>query len=194
MSDIRNENDIIRIIENDPWMMRIIKTVQTLGLPDCWVCAGFVRSKVWDVLHGFADRVPLDDVDVVYFDPNNPSSDREKQLEEQLRNVLQDIPWSVKNQARMHLRNGDEPYTSSTDAISKFPETVTAIGVRLDDENKLCFTSPCGIEDLINLKVRPTPYFLNNSDTKLGKYLDRLAKKKWHLRWYKIKYEVEGKG
>jgi hypothetical protein len=190
MPDIRNESDIIRIIENDPWMMRIIGTVQSLRLPDCWVCAGFVRAKVWDTLHGFTDRKPLDDVDVVYFDPNDTSAVRENQLEEQLRKLLADIPWSVKNQARMHLRNGDEPYTSSSDAISKFPESVTAIGVRLDNEGKLTLTSPCGVEDLINLIVRPTPHFLNHWESRMPLYQGRLAKKNWHQRWNKLEYFV----
>jgi hypothetical protein len=188
MSDICNENDIIQIIENDPWMMQIIRTVQSLRLPDCWVCAGFVRAKVWDTLHGLADRIPLDDVDVVYFDTNNTSPDREEQLEEQLRNILPDIPWSVKNQSRMHLRNGDEPYTSSSDAISRFPESATAIGVRLDNEGKLALTAPCGIDDLANLIVRPTPHFLNNWDSRMPLYLGRLAKKSWHQRWNKLEY------
>lgn len=31
----------------------------------------------------------------------------------------------VKNQARMHLRNGDRPYQSATDAMRYWPETAT---------------------------------------------------------------------
>nr|WP_263297470.1 nucleotidyltransferase family protein [Lysinibacillus sphaericus] len=31
--------------------MKLIKTKEKLQLPDSSVCAGFVRSKVWDVLH-----------------------------------------------------------------------------------------------------------------------------------------------
>jgi hypothetical protein len=148
-------------------------------LPDCWVCAGFVRAKVWDVLHDFVNRTPLQDVDIVYFDKNNIALIDEEKIEEKLRCLIPDIPWSVKNQARMHLRNGD-PYKSSTEAISKFTETATAIGVRLDTENNLAITASCGIEDLINLVVRPTPYILNNLEYKSKLYLDRLAKKKWN--------------
>ena len=42
-----------------------------------------------------------------------------------------------KNQARMHVVNNMLPYSSSVDAISKFPETATALGVTLDE--KQCY-------------------------------------------------------
>ena len=54
-----------------------------------------------------------------------------------LRSYLPTIPWSVKNQARMHIANNIPPYSSAVDAISKFPETATALGVKLDDENNV---------------------------------------------------------
>lgn len=58
----------------------------------------------------------------------------EKAWEQQLRSVRPNVPWSVKNQARMHVINGQKPYTSAFDGMSKFPETATAIGVRLLDD------------------------------------------------------------
>ena len=45
--EIRSEEDILSIIREDRWMMDILVTVQGLGLPDWWVCAGFVRGRVW---------------------------------------------------------------------------------------------------------------------------------------------------
>lgn len=52
-------------------MMEILKTVSQLDLPDWWVCAGFVRSKIWDTVHGFNTRTPLSEVDVIYYDDTN---------------------------------------------------------------------------------------------------------------------------
>ena len=60
---IINEKDIISLIQKDKWMMEILKTSKSLNLPDWWVCAGFLRSKIWDVLHSFSKRTPLPDVD-----------------------------------------------------------------------------------------------------------------------------------
>ena len=39
------------IIAADPLRSRILRLVQELELPDCWVAAGFVRSAIWDHLH-----------------------------------------------------------------------------------------------------------------------------------------------
>ena len=42
-----------------------LRAVHHLGLPDCWVGAGFVRALVWDHLHGYNEATPLDDVDLI---------------------------------------------------------------------------------------------------------------------------------
>ena len=52
---------------------------------------------------------------------------RDRAIEAELRALAPGIDWSVKNQARMHLRNGDPPYSGATDAMRHWPETATAI-------------------------------------------------------------------
>jgi hypothetical protein len=182
---MKNEEDIIQVIQEDEWIMDILKAAKSLDLPDWWVCAGFVRSKIWDVLHGFVTRTPLPDIDVVYFDKSNIDEMEEKKLEEKLRNIIPNLPWSVKNEARMHVVNGFPPYSSAVDAISKFPETVTTLGLKLDENNKVVLTAPCGIDDLVNLQVKPTPYFCETKDR--GKiYEERIVKKNWKSIWTNI--------
>jgi len=34
-----NEKEIITIVQQDKYMMEILKTVKSLGLPDWWICA-----------------------------------------------------------------------------------------------------------------------------------------------------------
>lgn len=53
---ISNEQDIIDLIRNDDWMMNTLRHTASLELHDWWICAGFVRSKVWDTLHGYNVR------------------------------------------------------------------------------------------------------------------------------------------
>lgn len=77
---IQTNDDIVRIIQEDEWMMDILRSAQSLNLPDWWVCAGFVRSKIWDVLHEFDERTPLSDIDVIYFDPSNIDEETEKNM------------------------------------------------------------------------------------------------------------------
>ncbi len=183
---ISQKEDVLRFIREDEWMMEILKVVRSLGLPDWWVCAGFVRSKIWDVLHGFHERTPLPDIDVIYFDPTNIEEKEEIKWQKLLKSMRADIPWSVTNEARMHLANHIPPYSSSEDAISKFPETVTALGVKLDQDGQLILTAPWGIDDVIRMEVKPTPFF-KASRERMTIYHKRIKQKKWQETWPKVK-------
>ena len=162
--------------------MRHLHTVATINLPDWWICAGYIRAKVWDHLHGYKTSTETDDVDVIYFDPTQSEESIEKELEQTLYQLNPDVPWSVKNQARMHHVNHLPPYTSSVDALAHFPETVTAIGVRLQADGSLTLAAPYGIQDLVTMNVKPTPLFDSNS-SKHSIYLKRLEQKHWPCTW-----------
>lgn len=165
-------------------MMNILKTVEKLQLPDSWVCAGFIRSKVWDYLHEKEDRTPLADIDVIYFDKVNLSENYEKQHEQELTKYLPNEPWSVKNQARMHVVNNCTPYQSSIDGMAHFPETPTAIGVRLTN-GILEIAAPHGIKHLVSGTVALTPYFQKDSPMH-DVYKSRIHNKQWKSIWPKL--------
>jgi len=175
-----NEEKILKLIQEDKWMVQILEIARDLNLPDWAIGAGFVRNKVWDYLHEF-EKTPLDDIDLVYFDKSNLSEEYEKELEKILKEKL-NVEWSVKNQARMHIRNDEDPYTSSEHAMSKWPETVTAIGITLNNENKLKLIAPYGINDLVNLKIRISPNFNKNPEI----FRERIKNKNWLTKWPKL--------
>ncbi|PDZ66661.1 hypothetical protein CON30_15830 [Bacillus cereus] len=182
---IQTEQDIVRLIENDEWMMNILKMAKSLELPDWWICAGFIRSKIWDTVHNYEVRTAMPDVDMIYYDSLHKDEIYEQSLETKLKNIDATIPWSVKNQARMHVVNNMPPYSSSVDAISKFPETATALGVTLDELNNVILTAPCGIEDVLSLQVRPTAHFLESKE-RIHMYNARVTKKNWQNKWSNI--------
>lgn len=186
MFKLHNEEDILGIVREDVWMMKILAAVRLLALPDSWVCAGFVRSKVWDVQHGFTDRTPLPDVDVIYFDASDVREEAEKLQEERLREIYPHAPWSVKNQARMHEVNNLPPYSSAVDGMSKFPETATALGLSLDDQGNLILAAPHGVDDVINMELRPTPHFRANRQLH-HIYNKRMATKNWQAAWPQLR-------
>ncbi|HEV2550922.1 MAG TPA: nucleotidyltransferase family protein [Stellaceae bacterium] len=161
----------------------MLETVRALGLPDCWIGAGFVRNAVWDRLHGFSSPTPLDDIDVVWFDPARAEKSVDEALLTSLRARRPDLPWSVKNQARMHLRNGDRPYRSSQDAMRHWPETATAVALRLHDDDVVELAAPLGVDDLLALVLRPTPHFRAH---RLSAYLERHRAKNWCARWPRL--------
>ena len=183
---MQTKEDILRLIQSDTEMMEIIKTADTLNLPDWWICAGFLRSKIWDTIHGFNERTRIPDVDVIYYDHANIDESLEKELENVLKDMMPSVPWSVKNQARMHTINNSLPYVSSEDAISKFPETVTALGITLNQNKQLVFSAPWGLDDVINLDVKPTPFYTESKERAVI-YEKRIINKNWESIWFKVK-------
>lgn len=181
-----DKKDILQQIEQDTWMMQIIETASKLDLPDWWICAGFIRSKVWDVLHDKDKRTPIADIDIIYFDPHCLDEQVEKKYEEELRTMHPGEPWSVKNQARMHQINNLPPFSSSVKGIASFPETATAVGIKTVD-GCLRLTAPHGIQDLVNLTVCPSPGYERGPLHEV--YKMRVAKKNWHELWPLLKYK-----
>lgn len=188
--NLRTEQDILKVIHSDQWMMEIIGTAASLGLKDWWVCAGFVRSKIWDTVHGYTERTVLSDIDVIFHDERLRDELEEKKLEAVLLKLQAGIPWSVKNQARMHLVNNIPPYESSIDAISKFPETSTALGVTMEEGGKLRLIAPHGIHDAVNLQIKPTPFFKSSKEL-MEIYKYRLETKNWTSIWPGLKVSFD---
>ncbi len=172
------------LILADPERLHLLGTVQELQLPDGWIGAGFVRSAVWDQLHGMPPSLPDGDVDVVWFDPARATPDDDRRIEERLAAAAPTVDWSVTNQARMHARNGDAPYASTGDALRHWPETATAVAVRLTGE-RLEVLAPFGLDDLFAMIVRPTPAFAGD---KLPVVQARVRDKRWLERWPRLKF------
>jgi hypothetical protein len=177
------------LIASDRRRMEVLRHVRDLGLPDCWVAAGFVRSCVWDHLHGRATSPLTQDIDVIWFDPAACTAARDAALETALRERDGALAWSVKNQARMHGRNGDAPYRSATDAMRYWPETATAVGVRLDARGGIGVAAPLGLDDLFGLVVRPTQRF---AAEKHAMYLQRIHSKDWKRAWPGLQIQNSG--
>ena len=175
------------IVSDDPIRWRILDLVRSLQLPDCWIGAGFVRNAVWNYLHGRGTRPPAGDVDVLWFDPARADPSEDRKLEALLRTLDPSVAWSVKNQARMHVRNGDAPYTSATDAMRYWPETATAVAVRRNDEDRCDVSAPLGLDDLFALVLRPAPHFVND---KRQVYEDRIRAKGWLATWPLLRVEA----
>ena len=176
---MKTETDIIQMFERDRETRILLETVARLDLPDWWICAGYVRAKVWDVLEQ-KEATVVADIDVIYFDASDTTEATDRMLEKRLNAQLPDYPWSVKNQARMHTKNDLPPYRSSRDAMAQFPETVTAIGLTLHAD-RVVFFSAYGVSDLLQQRLRPTPSFQATARQVI--YQQRLAEKQWVKNW-----------
>jgi hypothetical protein len=167
----------------DPWRRAVLDAVAALALPDWAIGAGFVRNAVWDRLHGYAAPTPLDDVDVLYFDPADCAPGREEALERRLAEALPGVPWSMRNQARMHRRNGDAPYKDTEDAMRHWLESATCVAVRLETDGRLGILAPFGLDDLLALRSGPTA----SGRARPGDYRARMRRKDWPARWPQVR-------
>ncbi|GII25083.1 nucleotidyltransferase family protein [Planosporangium mesophilum] len=174
------------IVGSCEWLLRVLETVRESGLPDAWVGAGAVRDLVWGRLYGPGfDPGEVNDVDVVFFDPADLGRDRDEQATRVLAHARPDVPWQARNQAAVHTWyagkfGGDpvQPFSSVADAVATWPETATAVAVRLDPAGGIEVCAPLGLADLLAGVWRRNP-----RRASLRVSLDRLARHRPAERW-----------
>lgn len=168
-------------LENDSIRLGAIQLASSLNLPDWCLAAGFVRNLAWDYTHGYIDPTPLNDIDLIYFDPTQISKERDLSIEADLKH-RSNLPWSVKNQARMHLRNEDQPYISTFDAMSYWVEIETAVGARLDQAGSIELVAPFGLRSLLEKSIT-----MNSKRPKPSEFARRMSEKNWLGHWPQLR-------
>ena len=188
MNILKNETEILDSFRENPDIMAILTVIHDLELKDSWLAAGSVRNFIWNLL---SDKPAFDretDVDVIFFDPE-VSYEETLAIENKLREDFPQYQWELKNQVYMHQHSPHtEPYRNSCDAMSKYPERCTAVGLRLHTDTTLELFAPYGFEDILNFQVRPTPHFMENDD-RMNLYQKRLSKKNWREKWKNLTFK-----
>lgn len=169
------EQRIIKLIESDETRMRALRAVKALDLPDWLIAAGFVRNLVWNSIYGC--ETELADIDVIYYCTADRTEERDVTLERQLKALESSFPWSVKNQARMHLRNMDSPYKNTLHAMGYWPEKQTAIGASIDDGGSVFLQSYFGFELQFN------GHITHNPARSMDVFNSRIQAKGWLKSW-----------
>jgi uncharacterized protein len=183
---IDGENVLRELIDSCAWMRRVLATVREAGPPDGWVGAGAVRDLVWSQMYGSGfDPGEVHDVDVAYFDPGDLSRDRDDQATRRLLEAWPQVPWQARNQAAVHTWypakfGGDpvEPLLSIADAVATWPETATAVVLRLGPAGEIQLCAPLGLDDLLAGVWRRNPRRVS-----LQVSLARLARHQPAQRW-----------
>lgn len=166
------------LIENDDMRMAALEVVSQLDLEDCYIAAGFLRNLYWDFLHN--KDTPLNDIDVIFFDVSDNDQTKEKAAETTLISQCPQYNWQVRNQAFMHLKNGDKPYKNSCHAMSYWPEKETAIAARLLNQH-IEIISPFELTSLYG------GFITHNPKRDRAIFLNRIQSKGWQLQWPKLR-------
>jgi hypothetical protein len=175
------------IIRATPWMLRVLAAARACAPAGWWVGGGVLRDLVWDRLHGDFDPARVHDVDLAFYDHVDLSHAREVALEHALSARLPGVVWDVKNQAAVHTwyqrRFGVRvaPLGSVAEGVATWPETATAVAVRLDGDDRLEVLAPCGLADLLDGVCRRNPRRVTAEQ-----YRRRLARKRVAERWPKV--------
>ena len=175
---------IADIIAQDPVGMKQLRAARALALPDWCVAAGFVRNRVWDHLHDISPPREPPDIDVLYYDAADLSKEREVEYERRLDALLPGPLWQVRNQARMHVWKDVPQHRDTAESTTYWLETVTAVGVRLEADDSLTVIAPLGVDDLVNMHCRPTPF----GRMRRHEYEARIAAKRWRELWPKARF------
>lgn len=166
----------------------ILDRAPNLSLPNWYLGAGCIAQTVWNFLCGRELLLNINDADLVYFDDADLSFEAEARKVKLAGGLFSDLftPVEVKNQARVHLWYEEhfgypiQPYQSAEEAISNWPTTATAIGVRINDRGAFTVYAPFGLEDLLGMIVRP-----NKKQITEEVYLDKVNR--WKSCWPDLK-------
>jgi uncharacterized protein len=169
-----------RMVGACDWLARVLTTVRASRLPDAWVGAGTIRDLVWGELYGSGfDPAAVRDVDVVYFDPDDLSRSRDDRATAVLCGAWPEVPWEARNQAAVHTWYADRfgggpvpPFASVAEAVATWPETATAVAVRLGAAGEIEVCAPLGLADLFAgvWRRNPTRVSLAESRARLARH------------------------
>lgn len=171
---------IKNILLKDKNRVEILKIVNELKLPQCYVAAGFIRNLIWDYTHGYIST-KLNDIDVIYYNDNEVDNTKSLEIEKKLNYKYPSYCWDVKNQALMHTKNNDNKYKNTLDAMSYWPEKETAIGVRYIKNNNFEIITAFDIE----LQFLNT--ITHNPKRSLEVFNKRINNKNWLEQWPLLK-------
>lgn len=175
------ENYIINLVKGNYIIQHILDVLQREG-DYLYLGGGVIRNIIWDDLHNYNEMTQIDDIDVIYYDKEDSTKSHDQAIEKRLQAAMPNYKWSVKNQARMHKINNDEQYEDLYDAISKWPETASAMLIKKSVDETYTIIAPFGYDDLFRLIVRPTPHFMG----KLDRYRQRVLEHNWKEKWSKL--------
>ncbi|MCJ0830391.1 nucleotidyltransferase family protein [Acinetobacter sp. NIPH1876] len=181
-----NRSRLFDLIMQSPALYEMLQQLAQLH-PTAYLSAGVLRNTVWAHLHGQSFDLQNSDVDVIYHDATERDHSREKQLQQALARIFPEQQWDVVNQALVHTWYGQDkaekiqPLVSIEQALSLWPDTATALAVRLNRSGELELIAPFGLHDLFELRLRWNPALVSNDTFK-----QRVESKQWLQQWTKL--------
>lgn len=180
---IGQQKELLRILLSSNIIKNILDNANTLGMNNWYLGAGCIPQTVWNHLTNKPIDENISDYDLVYFD-KNLSKESEQDMQLKANNLFSKLNVKVEviNEARVHLwfkeDFGEElkPYTSTEDAIARWPTTASSIGIKATKEGDYLVYAPFGLTDIFKMNVK-----LNPDMAAKEAYLKKCEK--WKAKW-----------
>ena len=151
------------IIRADPDLMALLRALRGLRLPQWRPVRGCLYQNVLKRPTHTPRGTGIQDYDLAYFDASDLSWEAEDRVIQEVVGATRDGvgPVQARNQARVHLwfeaRFGCPypPLSSADEALARYAARVHALGVRLEDDDRLEVVAPFGLDDLFTMVIRP---------------------------------------
>lgn len=180
--DVNSQIEILENILNLNENIEKVLKVSQLEFDYYYVGAGSLVQTVWNYISGYPLSYGISDIDIIYFDDQDLTKEKEEMIEQKLASSLSDLPLEidVKNEARVHLwykkKFGKDikPYQSLEDAINSWPTTATALGVRRENNGEFKVYAPYGLNDLFSMTVKANKQLITRDiyEAKATKWLN----------------------
>ncbi|ENV35545.1 nucleotidyltransferase family protein [Acinetobacter gerneri] len=177
---------LIVLLSSQPWLMQRLEYLHTLD-DNAYLAAGVIRNTIWKLLHDQRCEIDGKEIDVVFYDKSENNHEKSNFLKEKLAEKYPENEWDVINQAFVHTwyktleGKSIAPLTSLEHALSFWPETATAIAVRINQNDHLEIVAPFGFEDLFQLKLRWNKNLVSHTA-----FMQRITKKRFLQRFPKL--------
>ena len=124
------------------------------------------------------------DIDLIYFDASDFSWDAEdiyiRRAEATFATAAISIPVEPPNQARVYLWFEEKygtaypPLSCAAESFERYESTASAIGIRLDSDDRIHVSAPFGIDDAMAMRFRHNAHvdFSTVYDRKATRYLE----------------------
>ena len=155
--------------------------------PEAFYSAGVIRNLIWSIAHDQHYALSQTEIDVIFYDVEDESGFEQQHLAEILKQQFPENDWDVVNQAWVHQWYTTEdgasipPLQSIQHALSLWPETATAVAVRLLENNALEIIAPFGLDDLFELKLRWNAALVSHDI-----FMQRMEEKQFLQKWNKL--------
>ena len=175
-----------QMISTHDALMQILIDLRAFNA-SAFLSAGVIRNFVWSVLHDQNYDISQTEIDVIFYDLHDEQGFEERCLTQLLKQKFPAQEWDVVNQACVHTWYKTEdgksivPLHSIYHALSLWPETATAVAIRLLDNDDFEVIAPFGLEDLFELKLR-----WNHALVSHAVFMQRVSSKKFLERWERL--------